>query len=121
MMLLTVFGEDVAFVGEFTDDGRYVSTGTGVESGFANVSAKAWYSPYLAYADEIGILSTDELKWDVAKMISDTEAIDMLSLYTEYRMGYTGSESLKNGMIQSNGHIYTLKFPSVSEVNITAK
>lgn len=121
MMLLTVFGEDVSFEWDFTDDGRYVSTGTGVESGFANVALTAWYSPYLAYADEIGILSTDEVKWSVAKMISDREAIDMLSLYTAYRMGYTGTDMLQKGMIQIKNYEYNFIFISVSEVKIEVK
>lgn len=86
MMLMTMFGEDVGFDGQFTKNGKYIPAGNGVESGFDNVSATSWYSPYLAHADDLGILSTQETSWATAKMISDREAVDMLSLYTAYRM-----------------------------------
>ena len=112
MMLMTMFGENVSVDGKFTEDGKYISTGDGVESGFDNVRATAWYSPYLAFADEIGILSTDEMNWSVAKAITDTEAIEMLSLYTAYRMGYTGTDALQKGMIQTENLKYEFGFIS---------
>ena len=118
MMLMTMFSEDVSVDGEFTDDGKFVSSGPGVESGFANVQANAWYSPYLAYADGIGILSTDEVKWQVARAITDVEAIDMLALYTAYRMGYTGEDILQKGIIQTEKLRYEFEFVSASEVGI---
>ena len=118
MMLMTMFGEDVSVDGEFTDDGRFVPAGPGVESGFENVRANAWYSPYLAYADEIGILSTDEVKWQVARAITDQEAIDMLALYTAYRMGYSGETSIDRGLIVTDSLKYNLEFVSESEVGI---
>ncbi len=118
MMLMTMFGEDISVAGEFTNDGKYIAAGPGVESGFENVSPTAWYSPYLAYADEIGILSTDEIKWQMAKAITDIEAIDMLSLYTAYRMGYTGDDILDSGMIMTDSLKYNIAFPSENEVTI---
>ena len=118
MMLMTMFGEDVSVDGEFTEDGQFVAAGPGVESGFENVQANAWYSPYLAYADEIGILSTDEVKWQVARAITDQEAIDMLALYTAYRMGYTGDTVLDRGMIQTESLQYNIELVSENEVTI---
>ena len=118
MMLMTMFGEDISVAGEFTNDGKYIAAGPGVESGFENVNPTAWYSPYLAYADEIGILSTDEIKWQMAKAITDIEAIDMLSLYTAYRMGYTGDDILDSGMIMTDSLKYNIAFPSENEVTI---
>ena len=118
MMLLTMFGEDVSLEWEFTKDGKFVSSGPGVESGFSNLKSTVWYSPYLAYADEIGILTTDETSWTVAKAITDQEAIEMLSLYTAYRMGYTGSTAIDRGMIMTPSLKYNLTFPSVNEVTI---
>ncbi len=118
MMLMTMFGEGVSVGGEFTYDGKFVSSGPGVESGFANVPANVWYSPYLAFADEIGILSTDEAKWQVARAITDVEAIDMLTLYTAYRMGYTGEAILQKGIIQTESLRYEFGFVSENEVII---
>jgi hypothetical protein len=118
MMLMTMFGEDISLSGEFTEDGRYLSSGPGVESGFANIRATAWYSPYIAYADEIGILTTDEMTWNVARAITDAEAIEMLSLYTGYRMGYTGTDRLMKGVIQTESLRYNLGFTSETSVEI---
>ncbi len=95
MMLMTMFGEDISLAGEFTKDGKFISSGPGVESGFQNVKATAWYSPYLAYADDLAILTTDEMNWKIAREITDAEAIEMLSLYTGYRMEYTGVDMLQ--------------------------
>ncbi len=118
MMLMTMFGEKISLAGEFTKDGRFVSSGPGVESGFQNIKATAWYSPYLAYADEIGILTTDEMNWSVAKAITDTEAVEMLSLYTGYRMGYTGTDMLQKGMIQTENLKYNISFTSTESLEI---
>jgi uncharacterized protein (TIGR02145 family) len=119
MMLMTMFGEDVSVDGEFTSDGKYIASGgPGIESGFDNVSPTAWYSPYLAFADEIGILSTDESKWQVARAITDAEAIDMLSLYTAYHMQYSGADLIQKGMIQTENLRYEFGFISKNEMSI---
>jgi hypothetical protein len=118
MMLMTMFGEDVSLEWEFTEDGKFVSSGPGVESGFDNIKATVWYSPYLAYADEIGILSTNETSWTVARAITDVEATEMLELYTAYRMDYAGSTGLSRGMIQTETLRYNIAFVSSDEITI---
>lgn len=82
--------------------------GDGVESGFANVKSTAWYSPYLAYADDLGILSTEETSWAIAREITDAEAISMLLQYTGYKMGYPGTDIVEKGMIQAENLRYNI-------------
>lgn len=118
MMLMTMFGEKISLAWQFTKDGKYIASGSGVESGFKNVSPTAWYSPYLAFADKIGILSTNESKWQVARTITDTEAIDILALYTAYRMGYSGDTILGRGMIVTDNLKYNITFVSASKITV---
>ena len=92
MMLFTMFGEkNVGFHGNFTADGSYVeNTSDTFITGYANISASAWYASYLKLARYMGLVDTTETKWQVGKLVSDREAIDMLSSYVAARMNFQG-------------------------------
>jgi hypothetical protein len=117
MMLFTMFGEDVTFDGQFTSDGKYIENGAGFESHFTNVSAKSWYTPYLGRAYELGLIASNETTWAIAQKISDAEAIDILAIYTAYRMNFMG-EVLEHGMITTDRAQYNITFPAGNEVII---
>ncbi len=117
MMLLTMFGEDVSFDGQFTTDGKYREIGVGFESHFTNIPATTWYAPYLGRAYDLALIPSDETTWIVAQEISDTEAIDILALYTAYRMDYTG-DIFEQGIITTDKLQYHIAFPADNEVTI---
>jgi hypothetical protein len=81
------------------------------------VSGKSWYAPYLAKADEIGLIDSEERKWQVAQEISDAEAGDILALYTAYRMDFNG-DSMDRGMIETETLKYFLSFHDLENITI---
>lgn len=117
MMLFTMFGEDVGFAGEFTTDGTYREAGTGFESHFTNISATSWYAPYLGRAYDLALIPSDESSWTVAQEISDTEAIDILAIYTAYRMDFAG-DVFDQGIITTENLQYHIAFPTDADVMI---
>jgi hypothetical protein len=117
MMLTTMFEEDISIPGVFSEDGRYLAGASSTDTGFDNVDKKAWFAPYLSFARENGVISPELTEWQVARPITDREAIEMLANYTGYRMGYTGSD-LTKGMIMTDKLKYNMTFVSDSEVTI---
>lgn len=119
MMMFTLFEEDqVGFQWEFTDDGEYIpSSNDGSVTEYSNVDSKAWYASYLKLAENLVILPLDETTWKVGKEITDTEAIDLLSLYTAYRMSFEG-ESFDTGIIITEKFKYNFSFVNDDEIII---
>lgn len=119
MMMFTLFEEDqVGFQWEFTDDGEYIpSSNDESVTSYSNVDSKAWYASYLKLADDLVILPLDETTWKVGKEITDNEAIDLLSLYTAYRMSFEG-DSFDTGVIITEKFKYNFSFINEDEIII---
>ena len=117
MMLFTMFEEPVTSEGTFDTNGSFIPNGNGIDSHFSNVSPKSWYAPYLALADNLALLPIQEMSWQTAKEISDTEAIEILSAYTAYRMNFNG-DLFERGIITTEKVKYTIAFPNANEVSI---
>jgi hypothetical protein len=117
MMLTTMFEEDISIPGVFSEDGRYQAGASSTDTGYSNVDKKAWFAPYLSFARENGIISGEVTEWQIARPITDREAIEMLANYTAYHMSYTGSD-LTKGMIMTDRLKYNITFISDSEVTI---
>ncbi len=119
MMMFTLFEEDqVGFQWEFTDDGDYIpSSNDGSVTSYSYVDSKAWYASYLKLADNLVILPLDETTWKIGKEITDTEAIDLLSLYVAYRMSFDG-ESFDKGIITTEKMKYNFSFVNDHEITI---
>lgn len=120
MMLLTMFGEKISLPGVFSEDGRYLPGASSTDTGFSNVDKKAWFAPYLAFARENGVISSELTEWQVARPITDHEAVEMLANYTAYRMSYTGSE-LTKGMIMTDKLQYNITFVNTNTVDIRVR
>lgn len=116
MMLFTMFEEDqVGFQWHF-ENGNYIkSNKDGSITGYSNVDSHIWYASYLKLARYLTMVDPDERTWQAGKSITDTEAVEMLALYTAYRMNFEG-DSMDRGVIQTEKMKYNLSFPTGSEV-----
>ena len=116
MMLFTMFEEEqVGFQGHF-ENGNYVkSRNDGSITGYSNVDSHSWYASYLKLARYLTMVDPDETTWQTGKSITDTEAVEMLALYTAYRMNFEG-DSMDRGVIQTEKMKYNLSFPTGSEI-----
>ncbi len=119
MLLFTLFNEqDVGIPWTFTEDGKYIKNPDHEsETGYKNVDPKSWYASYLKLASYLGIVENENGVWQIAKAISDQEAIEILSLYTAQHMDYQG-ETLDRGIIITDSNQYIITFLNKSEVSI---
>lgn len=98
MMLFSLFGEEVYMNGTF-ENGVHIPDMYGFTfAWYKNVSHTAWYAPYLKHAKYLGMIA-EENSWDVAREVTDQEIDEMLMMYSEYRMGYTGENLIQNAVI----------------------
>lgn len=118
MMLFTMFEESqVGFQWHF-ENGNYIkSQNDGSITGYSNVDSQSWYASYLKLARYLTMVDPDERTWQAGKSITDTEAVEMLALYTAYRMNFEW-DSMDRGVIQTEKMKYNLSFPTGSEVTI---
>jgi hypothetical protein len=119
MMLFSMFEEeDVAIQGSFSEAGKFiVNRDESTEIAYTNVNSTDWYASYLKLAGYLNMVDPESETWEIGKIITDDEAVAMISAYTAYRMNFEW-ETMDKGIITTEKMKYSIAFPSTHELTI---